>query len=87
MSTARSGPRAAELARLLPELAPAGAPPPAGGDSAQLFELLLGVLTRLAAEQPLVLVLEDLHWADRSTLELVAFLVRALQGLRVSCSC
>ena len=34
-------------------------------------------------QQPLVLVVEDLHWADRSTLDLVAFLVRALQGTRV----
>jgi DNA-binding CsgD family transcriptional regulator/tetratricopeptide (TPR) repeat protein len=78
------GPARRELARLLPELAvddsPAGAPP---GTTAQLFELLLGVLGRLGAEQPLVLVVEDLHWADRSTLDLVAFLVRALQGTRV----
>ena len=36
-----------------------------------------------APERPLVLVVEDLHWADRSTLDLVAFLVRALQGTRV----
>jgi DNA-binding CsgD family transcriptional regulator/tetratricopeptide (TPR) repeat protein len=78
------GPARRELARLLPELAvddspAAGAP----GTTAQLFELLLGVLGRLGAEQPLVLVVEDLHWADRSTLDLVAFLVRALQGTRV----
>src|SRR6478672_6657965 len=78
------GPARRELARLLPELAgddsPAAGVP---GSTAQLFELLLGVLGRLGADRPLVLVVEDLHWADRSTLDLVAFLVRALQGTRV----
>jgi DNA-binding CsgD family transcriptional regulator/tetratricopeptide (TPR) repeat protein len=78
------GPARRELARLLPELAPEGAaPPPATGSTAQLFELFLGVLGRLGDERPLILVTEDLHWADRSTLDLVAFLVRALQGVRV----
>ncbi len=78
------GPARRELARLLPELAPDDVPPsPAGGSTAQLFELVLGVLGRLGREVPLILVVEDLHWADRSTLDLVAFLVRALQGTRV----
>ena len=31
-----------------------------------------------------MLVLEDLHWADQSTRELVAFLVRSLRGVRVA---
>ena len=77
------GPARRELARLLPELARDDGPPPVPGSTAQLFELVLGVLTRLGEQQPLVLVVEDLHWADRSTLDLVAFLVRALQGTRV----
>ena len=77
------GPARRELARLLPELTQDDGPPPAAGSTAQLFELVLGVLTRLGQQQPLVLVVEDLHWADRSTLDLVAFLVRALQGTRV----
>jgi predicted ATPase len=78
------GPARRELSRLLPELAPADAPPgSAPGSTAQLFELLLGVLSRIGAQRPLVLVIEDLHWADRSTLDLVTFLVRALQGTRV----
>jgi ATP/maltotriose-dependent transcriptional regulator MalT len=78
------GPARRELSRLLPELAPADAQPgSAPGSTAQLFELLLGVLGRIGARRPLVLVIEDLHWADRSTLDLVTFLVRALQGTRV----
>ena len=36
--------------------------------------------TRSAAEQPLVLVIEDLHWADRSTRELLALLAHQLRG-------
>ena len=78
------GPARRELARLLPELAvDQPAPAATSGSTAQLFELVLGVLGRLGSEQPLVLVVEDLHWADRTTLDLVAFLVRGLQGMRV----
>ncbi|MDQ1725812.1 MAG: hypothetical protein QOG52_2840, partial [Frankiaceae bacterium] len=78
-----------ELARLLPELDPdPGSPaayPPAGdsGTSAQMFELLLGLFARLSVRQPLVLVLEDLHWADQSTLDFFAFLARTMRGTRI----
>jgi DNA-binding CsgD family transcriptional regulator/tetratricopeptide (TPR) repeat protein len=69
-----------ELARLLPELDPAASPrPPGDSDRARLFELLLGLAGRLAAAQPLVLIFEDLHWADRSTRDLVMFLARTLR--------
>ncbi|GAA3173183.1 LuxR family transcriptional regulator [Blastococcus jejuensis] len=78
------GPARRELARLLPELAvDLPAPPATSGSTAQLFELVLGVLGRIGDEHPLALVVEDLHWADRTTLDLVAFLVRGLQGTRV----
>ncbi len=70
---------AAELAALVPELGS----PPSGGDPqmarGRLFGLLLVLLEQLAAKQPVVLVIEDLHWADRSTGELLAFLVRSLR--------
>ena len=49
----------------------------------RLFGLLLMLLEQLAARQPLVLVIEDLHWADRSTGELLAFLVRNLRQAAV----
>ena len=72
-----------ELAGLLPELGR----PVTGGDPelarGRLFGLLLVLLEELAARQPLVLVIEDLHWADRSTAELLAFLVRNLQQAAV----
>jgi len=78
----------AELARLLPEL---GAARPLGdpreldlaSGQGRLFELLLGVLERLAAESPAVLVVEDLHWADPSTRALLTFLVRNLRQGRL----
>ena len=46
----------------------------------RLYEAVRGFLDRGPA--PLVLVLEDLHWADRSTLELLDYLVRRLRGGR-----
>ncbi|WP_422773928.1 helix-turn-helix transcriptional regulator [Plantactinospora sp. WMMC1484] len=52
-----------------------------------LFELVAGLFTRLAARCPLVLVIEDLHWADRSTRDLIAFLVRAVRPARVLLVC
>jgi ATP/maltotriose-dependent transcriptional regulator MalT len=75
----------AELARLLPGLAGAvpaddGAEAPAQG---RLFEALLALLDRLGAEAPVVLVLEDLHWADPSTRAFVAFLAHSLGSERV----
>lgn len=41
----------------------------------RLFGLIEGLFTRLAQQQPTVLVLEDLHWADGSSLELVEHLL------------
>jgi DNA-binding CsgD family transcriptional regulator/tetratricopeptide (TPR) repeat protein len=78
------GPGRAELTRLLPELATRAADLGPAIDlerasQARLFELLLGVFERLADERPLVAVIEDVHWADRSTRDLIAFLSRALR--------
>ena len=50
------------------------------GEQARLFEALLALLGHLAGRSSTVLVVEDLHWADRSTLDLLAFLVRNLQA-------
>jgi predicted ATPase len=81
-----AGPARQELGRL-PDLAWGGeAPAGAGVTSAgqgRLFELLLGMVQRLAAAAPLLWVMEDLHWADRSTRNLVAFLAATLRSGRV----
>jgi len=82
-----TGPARADLARLLPGLGGDGAAAPAaavaGAGQGRLFELLLGVVERLAAGAPLLWVMEDLHWADRSTRDLLAFLATALRSGRV----
>jgi len=54
-----------------------------GSEQRRLFELLLVLLERLGSERPTVLVVEDLHWADRSTRDLLAFLVRNLRHGRL----
>jgi DNA-binding CsgD family transcriptional regulator/tetratricopeptide (TPR) repeat protein len=77
------GPSWPELARLLPALGEPEAGPAGQAAQARLFELLLGLLGRLGEQRPLVLVVEDLHWADRSTRELLAFLVRNLRRERL----
>jgi DNA-binding CsgD family transcriptional regulator len=74
------------LSRLLPDVVP-GQPP--GGDmpglaQQQLFGAVLGMLAELAEASPALLVLEDLHWADRSTRDLVTFLSRALHRERLA---
>ena len=61
----------------------AGRPPGEDIRTAQLLELVLGLLVRLSATQPVMFVIEDLHWADQSTLDLTAFLVRSLRGAGV----
>jgi predicted ATPase len=74
------------LARLLPELGQVPAEPRSAGltagpwAQARLFDAVLTLLERLAGRSPTVLVVEDLHWADRSTLDLLAFLVHNLQA-------
>jgi DNA-binding CsgD family transcriptional regulator/tetratricopeptide (TPR) repeat protein len=82
-----AGPARAELGRLLPDLAWGGeavaAGAVAGAGQGRLFELLLGLVQRLAATAPLLWVMEDLHWADRSTRDLVAFLATSLRSGRV----
>ena len=43
---------------------------------------MAGALEALTAERPVVLVLEDLHWSDAATLDLLAFLGAAARVLR-----
>jgi DNA-binding SARP family transcriptional activator len=64
-----------ELARLFPELADTEAPAAVSADRAPLFEAMRQVIARLAPSR-LLLVLEDLHWADEPSLRLLAFVLR-----------
>src|SRR5262249_28879165 len=50
----------------------------------QLFGAVLGMLAELADKTPVLLVLEDMHWADRSTRDLLTFLSRVLHRERVA---
>src|SRR6266545_2357593 len=75
----------AEAARLLPELADAAGrgavatPLPAAlrpADESRLWEGISQLLLALARARPVALLLDDLHWADASTLALLGYLVR-----------
>jgi len=73
-----------ELARVVPELGAADT----GDDAAdallindrqmRLFEQATALLERAAARSPLVLAIDDLHWADRSTLDLISYIVHTV---------
>jgi predicted ATPase/DNA-binding CsgD family transcriptional regulator len=72
-----------ELARLLPELGTSDLDD-AGPARARLFEEVLAALEQLGRRSPVVLVIEDAHWADRSSRDLLTFLIgnqRAIGGL------
>lgn len=45
----------------------------------RLFEAVAAALARLVAEHPLVVVGEDVHWADEASLELVGYIIRRLR--------
>ena len=50
----------------------------------QLFGTVLGMLAELAEQAPVLLVLEDMHWADRSSRDLLTFLSRVLHRERIA---
>ncbi len=72
-----------ELARLLPELGEADRDASDEHGTARLFELTARLLERISADRTVVLVLEDLHWADASTRHLLAYLFRTLRTGRL----
>ena len=72
-----AGPAADELGRLAPALSGDAVPSDSGATgSTRLYLGLASLFRAMADRRPLVLVLEDMHWADRSTRELVALLAR-----------
>lgn len=78
------------LAHLLPQLVEQGLSPQADFDprnqKIQLFETVVHWLTEITAQKPhksLVLFIDDLHWADLATIDLLNFLIRELGEARV----
>ena len=75
-----------ELARLVPELGQPDEGREPGEARARMFEEVLTLLGRLAESGPVILVIEDAHWADESTRGLLAFLIgqqRELPGVLI----
>ncbi len=80
----RLGHACRELAQLFPQLEPA--PLPRGDvpeSKLRLYEAIVTLLCIPAAERGLLLVIEDLHWADSSTRELLHHLIRRLRNSRI----
>jgi hypothetical protein len=70
-----------ELAAILPEVA--ASPTMAETDATSLlsvFEAAGALLSRAAADTPVMVVLDDLHWADRSTVDLIRYLAHRPQS-------
>jgi predicted ATPase/DNA-binding SARP family transcriptional activator len=76
------------LSRVFPELQPASDAPDIGvlsadREAARLFSAFAAAVVALAAPRPVLLVLEDLHWASPSTIEAIATICRRLDRARV----
>jgi DNA-binding CsgD family transcriptional regulator len=75
----------AELSRLIPELGePSGEAESERGEAQRrLFDAFLELIANLGADQPALLWIEDIHWADRSTRSFLRFLAASLGEERV----
>ncbi len=86
---AQLGSGAPELVELIPELRDRVgelAPPAAGGSNQarfRLYDAATRFLTARALDRPLLLLLDDLHWADASSLGLLRFVARPATGARI----
>lgn len=75
------------IARLMPTQRVISAPVVEPDERVQrgvLFESVLGALALLADTQPVLLVVEDAHWADQSTRDLLGFLLARLNDQRIA---
>ncbi|WP_424937187.1 MULTISPECIES: helix-turn-helix transcriptional regulator [Bacteria] len=77
-----AGPGREALRLLLPERGDGPVDRSAVGPEG-LGEVIANLLEAAAERRPLVIVVEDLHWADAATLSMLSFLLRALMGRRV----
>ncbi len=71
------------LARLLPARSPAQAAPAGPRERYLAFELVRALLDDVAAQRPVLLVLDDVHWADADSLSLLRQLARSASGARL----
>jgi DNA-binding CsgD family transcriptional regulator len=78
-----------EVAGLVPELGPRREwrEPveivPIDSRQSRLFEQIVSLLERAATPAPIVLAIDDLHWADQSTLDLITYMVNTIDGVGV----
>jgi DNA-binding CsgD family transcriptional regulator/tetratricopeptide (TPR) repeat protein len=82
------GPARSTVLQLIPDLGSGGtgeaaAADPASARQSTLYLQVLGLIERIADDALTVIALEDLHWSDRSTRDLLRFLVRNLTRGRV----
>ena len=54
-----------------------------GNERSRIFEQITSVLTSLAEQKPLILILDDLHWVDESSASLLFHLARRIEGSRI----
>ena len=86
---AEFGHEAAEVARLVPEIAERVTDTPARPvlepEQARfrMFDSVTTCFKQAAAAQPLLLILDDLHWSDKPSLLLLRFLAHELRGTRL----
>ncbi len=89
VSLTPSGPGMAELAQVVPEIqaiaGPLEAPPALDPETARLrlFEAMAGLLGEASVKQPLVVVLDDLQWADGASFQLLSYLAPRLKDSRL----
>lgn len=87
--SASFGPFAAEVQKLLPGIGPLlSTVLPATNldpemEKRRLFEALAYFLTTLAQSHPLLLIVEDIHWSDKSSLDFLHFFLRRITNLPI----
>jgi DNA-binding CsgD family transcriptional regulator/tetratricopeptide (TPR) repeat protein len=71
--------------QLIPDVLTASAAPPGAGalGTAQLFAGAVDALRTLTAKRAAIAVAEDVHWADRTTLDFLAYLADAISAMRL----
>ena len=70
-----------ELTVTLPNLTPFGMPgSDPEGEKRRIFQALAQTITELAGHRPLIVILEDLHWSDSTSLEFLVLLARRISS-------